>query len=282
MKPAPFDFARAGSVAEAAKLLGAAAGEARPIAGGQSLGPMLNLRLARPALLVDVSRIAALREVAEDADGVRVGALATHAAIEDGAVSDPANGLLRRAASGIAYRAVRTRGTVGGSLAHADPAADWPPVMLALDATIGARGAGGGREIAAADFFAGPFATALAPDEILEWVRVPRLSAGARWGHCKVCVKPGDFAESLAVVVLDGARGVRRAALAGPDRPPLRLDAAAEALAGAQGWSEALDARVRAAADEEIRAAGFCDPGDRYAANLHRTAVARAARQALA
>ena len=205
MKPAPFDFARAASLDEAIALLAAAHGEARPLAGGQSLGPMLNLRAARPALLVDISRIAALQAVDEDAGGITIGAAVTHAAIEDGAVADVANGLMRRTAAGIAYRAVRNRGTIGGSLAHADPAADWPPVMIALDATIQACGPAGSRQIAAESFITDILSTALAPAEILESIRVMRLSRDARWGHCKICVKPGDFAESLGVVVRDAA-----------------------------------------------------------------------------
>ena len=281
MKPAPFDFARAASLDEALALLASARGDARPLAGGQSLGPMLNLRAARPALLVDISGIDALKAVREDADGITIGASATHAAVEDGKVADVANGLMRRAAAGIAYRAVRNRGTVGGSLAHADPAADWPPVMIALDAAIQARGVSGARRIAAGAFVTDILSTALEPGEILESVRVPRLSGAARWGHCKICVKPGDFADSLGVVVRDDARGLCRAVVAGPSRAPARLDSVAGLIARAAGWSDGLAARIEEAARADIAAAAFCDPDDRYAVNLHRTAIARAAREAL-
>ncbi len=282
MKPVSFDFARAASLDEACALLAGAEGEARPLAGGQSLGPLLNLRLARPALLVDISRIAALRAVSEDEDGLTLGALTTHAAIEDGAVPDCANGLLRRVASGIAYRAVRNCGTLGGSLAHADPAADWPPVMIALDAVLRLHGPAGGREVAVSEFATDAFTTALARGEVLTEIRLPRLSPAARWGHCKICVKPGEFAESLAVALRDDGRGVARAVLAGASRPPVRLAAVAALIAEAPRWSEALDATIRAAVEDEIAAAGFCDPQDRYLVNLHRTAVSRAAREALA
>ncbi len=281
MKPAPFDFARAASLDEAVSLLASAAGEARPLAGGQSLGPMLNLRVARPALLVDISRIEALKAVSEDADGITIGASVTHAAIEDGEIAELTNGLMRHAAAGIAYRAVRNRGTIGGSLAHADPAADWAPVMIALDAAIQVRGPSGSRQIPAAAFITDILSTVLEPGEILESVRVPRLSGDATWGHYKVCVKPGDFADSLGVVVRDPARGVCRAVIAGPTRAPARLESVAGLIESAPGWSEDLAERIREAASADIAALSFCDPDDRYAVNLHRTAIARAAREAL-
>ncbi len=281
MKPAPFDYARAASLDEAVALLGGADGEARPLAGGQSLGPMLNLRIARPSLLVDLSPIAALRAVSEDENGVTVGASVTHAAVEDGEVPDVAGGLLHRAASGIAYRAVRNRGTVGGSIAHADPAADWPPVMMALGATLRIRGPDGGRSIDADRFIVDPLTTVLERGEVVEAIRVPRLSASARWGHCKICIKPGDFAESLAVVVRDPDRSHCRAALAGPTHAPVLLDGVASLIAEADGWSDDLAGAVREAASDGIAAAGFAEPGDRYAVNLHATALARAAREAL-
>ena len=279
MKPAPFDYARAGSLDEAIGLLAAADGEARPLAGGQSLGPMLNLRIARPSLLVDLSAVAELREVSEDEDGATVGASVVHAAIEDGEVPDVTGGLMRRAAAGIAYRAVRNRGTVGGSLAHADPAGDWAPVMMALGASLGIRGPEGGRSVDADAFIADALTTVLEPGEIVEAIRVPRLSEGARWGHCKLCVKPGDFAESLAVVVRDSNRC--RAALAGPTHAPIVLEDVAGLIAGAEGWTDALAGEIRQAAGREIAAAGFADTGDRYAMNLHATATVRAAREAL-
>ncbi len=281
MKPAPFDYARASSLDEAISLLDGADGEARPLAGGQSMGPMLNFRLARPTLLVDISRIDELTAISEDPDSVTVGAAVTHAAIEDGAVADVANGLIGHAASGIAYRAVRNRGTIGGSLAHADPAADWPPVMMALDAVIAVRGADGGRDVAAGELVTGVMTTALEPGEILASIRIPRLSAEATWGHYKVCVKPGDFAESLGVVVHDRGRGRCRAVIAGPSGPPAYLDGVARLIDSADGWSETLGEDIKEAAGADIRAASFCDEGDRYASNLHRVAIMRAAREAL-
>ena len=281
MKPAPFDYARAGSLDEAVGLLSGAGGDARPLAGGQSLGPMLNLRIARPALLVDLSPIAELREVSEDEDGVTIGASVVHSAVEDGEVPDVTGGLMRRAASGIAYRAVRNRGTIAGSLAHADPAGDWAPVAMALGASLGVMGPEGGRTVAADAFIVDPLTTVLEPGEIVEAIRIPRLSGSACWGHCKLCVKPGDFAESLAVVVRDPDRAHCRVALAGPTHAPILLDGVAGLVAEADGWSDALAGEIKDAAGSGIAAAGFADTGDRYAMNVHATVTVRAAREAL-
>jgi aerobic carbon-monoxide dehydrogenase medium subunit len=185
MKPAAFEY----STDQA--LLGRP--DAKPLAGGQSLGPMLNLRLARPAILVDVKH---LRGVTEHADWVRLGAATTHANIEDGSVPDPTGGLLRHVARGIAYRAVRQRGTLGGSLAHADPAADWPSVMAALGATIITSA---GRRLPAETFMTAPFTTALRPGEIITAIEIPR-HAGP-WGHCKLNRKTGEFAHAIGIAL---------------------------------------------------------------------------------
>lgn len=277
MKPASFEFARAGDLDEAIRLLGE--DDSRPYAGGQSLGPMLNLRLVRPRLLVDISGVSDLHGFNKDGDGLEVGAGVVHADFEDGRVPDVANGLLSHAASTIAYRAVRNRGTIGGSLAHADPAADWPPVLMALDAVVAVVGPGGGREVGVGDLISGPLSTTLAQGEIIRSVRVPRLAADARWGHHKVSVKPGDFAESLAVVVT--APPLARVALAGPSSQPLRLKAVEGVVGGSGRWSAELGEEIRRTARDEIVAAGFVDESDGYAVRLHATAASRAAEEAL-
>jgi len=222
MKPAPFDYVRPASLAEAMRLLQEGGGAARPLAGGQSLGPMLNLRLAQPKLLVDVTGIPELSGAAERGDTVVIGAAVTHAAIEDRRVPDIGQGVLTRIAATIAYRAVRNRGTMGGSLAHADPAADWPTALTALGATVIVRGAGTPHAVAIRDFIAGPFMTALQPGEIVQAIEIPKLSASARWAWYKVCRKPGEFASTIAAVLVDPARGIRRAVIgATGDRPVL-------------------------------------------------------------
>jgi carbon-monoxide dehydrogenase medium subunit len=208
MKAAPFEHVSPASVNEAISLLTKGGGTARVLAGGQSLGPMLNLRLTRPTKLVQVNRLSELSGVAHDDDSVTIGACVTHAAIADGLVPDIGGaGLLARVAGNIAYRAVRNRGTIGGSLCHADPAADWVTVLTALNATAVLRGPDGVRDLPVAAFVLGAFRTTLAPGEMLCAVRVPRLGRDARWGYVKACRKPGDFAHAMAAVLLTAHSG---------------------------------------------------------------------------
>lgn len=235
MKPAAFEHVAPDGLAQALALL---AEGAQPLAGGQSLGPMLNLRLVRPARVVDIKRLPGLRGFTETATHLTLGAATTHAEIEDGLVPDATNGLMRHVAHGIAYRAVRNRGTLGGSLAHADPAADWPSVMAALGATILTSG---GRRIPAEGFSRAPFTTALAPGEIILAVEIPRLSPGARWGYCKINRKIGEFAKTIGIAISEPPR-LLAGAVEGPptlldtiEDIPARLpwlDAAARRLAG--------------------------------------------------
>lgn len=196
MKSAAFEYLRPGSLAEAVAMLD---GDSRPFLGGQSLSPPMNLRLARPRRLVDLKAVG-LRDFAADTGHVHLGAGHTHAAIEDGVMEDMTMGLLPHVASGIAYRGVRNRGCLGGSLAHADPAADWLTVLMLLGGTVRTNARG----IAAGDFCTGAYSTALAADEILTGCDLPRLSARARWGWCKINRKTGAFADALGGAVLDG------------------------------------------------------------------------------
>lgn len=236
MKPAAFDHSSPAELADALKLL--AQPGAKPLSGGQSLSPMMNLRLVRPTTLVDIKRLPGLRGVMATAERVRFGAATTHAEIEDGTVPDPTNGLMPHVAHGIAYRAVRNRGTLGGSLAHADPAADWPSVMAALGATIITSQ---NRRIPAGGFILAPFTTALTPGEIILAVEVPRLPPGARWGYCKINRKIGEFAKAIGIAI-ETPRSLLAGAVEGPpvrleslDDIPARLphlDAATQRLAG--------------------------------------------------
>jgi aerobic carbon-monoxide dehydrogenase medium subunit len=221
MKAAAFELARPGDLAEASALL--LQPGARPLAGGQSLGPMLNLRLVRPALLVQLSGIAALHGVEVTHEAVTIGACVTHAAIADGRVPDVGKGVLARVAEGIAYRAVRNRGTIGGSLCHADPAADWVTTLTALGAEALTSFS---RRLPMAAFVHGAFQTALQPGELLLAVRVPRLGASARWGFAKACRKPGEFAHAMAAVLIDPARGISRAVIGATGTAPRVLDGA--------------------------------------------------------
>ena len=263
MKAAAFAYARARSTAHAVELLAEHPGS-RPVAGGQSLGPMLNLRLARPTQLVDIRRCPDLRRYEESSDAVVYGAGITHAEIEDGTVPDPSPGWLRHAARNIAYRAVRNHGTIGGSLAHADPAADWPAVLAALGAQVWIEGPAGARAEALASFLRGPFATSLAPGEILTAVRVPRPSPSARFGYCKLAAKSGEFAQALAVVLEDPEGGTHRAVIGAIERTPLIVESSAPFSGEVAVTRALLDARLPA---------GTGGP-------LHAAALARAARAA--
>ena len=175
MKPVAFDYERAASLSDAARLLARPASSVKPLAGGQSLGPMLNLRLAQPDLLVDITSIPELTAVTDGGDHLEIGACVTHSDIEDGRVPDHFAGLLRQVAGRIAYRAVRNRGTVGGSLAHADPAADWISALslIGADAIVWSRK--GPRTIPVADLVLSSFTTTLQADELIRAVRIPKL-----------------------------------------------------------------------------------------------------------
>ena len=150
------------------------------------------------------------RPCTRTADSITIGATVTHAAIEDGRIADPTGGFLARVARGIAYRAVRSRGTIGGSLAHADPAADWLSCLTALGAEVLVRGAQGARSVALAGFMRGAMETELAHDELVVGIRVPKFSSRARFGYHKICRKTGEFAEAIGVVVDDPDRDVVR------------------------------------------------------------------------
>lgn len=248
MKPASFDYVRADSVTAAARALAADPGETTVLAGGQSLMPMMNMRIARPSTLVDIGGLAELRQVREERAGVLFGALTTHADIEDGRVADPAGGMLRCVAAGIAYRAVRNVGTVGGSVAHADPAADWPAALLALGAWVHLAGDdSSARRLAIDDFLSEPFETAREPGEVVTAIEVPALADGARWRYAKSCRKAGEFAEALAAVVLEPERGRARVVVGATGSRPVLLAGLAERLAGGtapdrDGCAEAIAA----------------------------------------
>ncbi len=231
MKPVAFDYERPTTLSDAAMLLGQANGFSKVLAGGQSLGPMLNLRLAQPELLVDITSIAELTAVDDSQDHLEIGACVTHANIEDGRIPDHFGGLLQRVAGRIAYRAVRNRGTVGGSLAHADPAADWLSALslAGADATIATPR--GSRTVAVADLVLSSFTTVIRPDEIIRSVRIPKFSAGARWGFYKFSQKAGEFAHAIGGVLHDPARGRFRAVIGAIETAPIVV-ADASALFG--------------------------------------------------
>lgn len=276
MKAARFDYLRARDVSEATAALAKSDGDAKLLAGGQSLGPMLNLRLARPGLLVDISRLDALRGIEETRDAWLIGAAVTHSRLEDAAGRMAGGEMLCEVAAGIAYRSVRNRGTIGGSLAHADPAGDWPLALAALGATIVARRADGGvRRIPAESFMVSTFTTELAPTEIIERVEVPKLSPPARHGYFKFCRKAGEFPEASATAILDRANGRAVIYVGALDGPPRPLPALAKAVADGGEGAATREAALNAIAS----AAPHLDPVDRA---MHAGTVLRAIRRALA
>jgi carbon-monoxide dehydrogenase medium subunit len=227
MKAAAFAAIRPTDLAAATALLNDGIG--RPIAGGQSLGPMLNLRVARPERVVPLDRLPDLLGAAATPDAVTLGACTTHAAIADGRTPDIGDGILAGIAGGIAYRAVRTRGTIGGSLCHADPAADWLTTLTALGASVQTTT----RTIPVAEFVVGAYRTVLAADEIVRAVRVPRPCAVARFGYHKLCHKPGAFAHAMAAILLDSVTGTHRLAIGATGGVPILLTGDAASLDGA-------------------------------------------------
>jgi aerobic carbon-monoxide dehydrogenase medium subunit len=229
MKAARFDYMRAGHVAEALAALANKEG-AKLLAGGQSLGPMLNLRLVRPALLVDVSRLEALQQLEDTGRAWRVGAGVTHARLEDMSGRLPGGEMLCEVAAAIAYRSVRNRGTIGGSLAHADPAADWPVALAALGASVNIRGLTS-RSTLVERFIKGAFTTTLAANEIIETIDVPKLSRARRYGFYKFCRKTGEFAEASAAAVFDPETGVARIFLGSLRGVPQPLTSLAQEVA---------------------------------------------------
>jgi len=219
MKPVDFAYLRPRTLQEALAALATHA-DAKLMAGGQTLGPMLNLRLAQPATVIDITRIAELGRVTEEPDAVTIGAIVTHAAIEDGRSVDPTGGFLARVAHGIGYRAVRVRGTIGGSLAHADPAADWVSCFSVLGAEVAIAGQSGLRRVPVAQFMRGALDTALAPGEILTGVRIARPSPAARFGYSKFCRKEGEFADAIGAALIDPERRIFTLAASTPAGAP--------------------------------------------------------------
>jgi aerobic carbon-monoxide dehydrogenase medium subunit len=235
--------------------------------------PMLNLRLAPVGKLVDLGRIDALKRAEEQVSSIRYGALLTHAAFEDRRVPDGSNGLMHYIGGQIAYRAVRTRGTIGGAIALADPAADWLTTVVALEGEIAIAGAKGHRTIAAADFVVGPYMTALDEGEIIEAIIVPRRPAGERWGHYKATRKTGEYADSMAIALNDASSRKVRLVIGATEGAPLVMMKTAASCA--QGVSRE---QVAAILHEELVASGRDFAPAKL--HLHRTNALRALQQA--
>lgn len=274
MKPVAFDYVRPATVREAISILSENP-EAKVLAGGQTLGPMLNLRLAQPAVLVDITRIPELTRIDETVDELTLGACITHASIEDGCVPDLGHNVLARVARGIAYRAVRSRGTIGGSLAHADPAADWLSLLTALDASVQVYGRGGERAIPLTSFIIGPMMTDLAPDELVVAIRIPKLSRHARVGYNKICRKAGDFADAIGVAVYDPDRERVRLVAGAIGGRPIVIGDVRPPLAG----QPAARAQCLGSLQSLLQSAGL--GADVYELNIHTATLQRALNEVL-
>jgi aerobic carbon-monoxide dehydrogenase medium subunit len=271
MIPSKFDYQRPASLDEAVHILGNAGDDAKVIAGGQSLLPLLRLRLANPELLVDIGGLGELRGVRDEGDSLLIGARTTHYELVGDPLIAEHCGLIGQAAGTVADPAVRHRGTIGGSLAHGDPAGDLPAVALALEATLTARGPAGDREIAAADFFVDYLTTALQPAEILTGIRVPKLGG---WGyHYEKFHRTAQSWATVGVAALtrrsNGQVAEARVGLTNMGPVPVRATAAEAAAAGAQASREALRSAA-SHADE-----GTEPPGDLHGAPDYRRHLAR-------
>lgn len=252
MKPAPFEYHAPRTIEEAVALLAELAPrDGRVLAGGQSLVPTMAFRLARPAHLIDINGIAALDHLAIEGEELVIGACVRHAAFRRPVVEGPLGRLLAEVAGNIAHDPIRRRGTFCGSIAHADPAAEWCLVAATLDATMVARSVRGTRRIAAADFFAGIMTTTLAEDELLVETRLPLLAGDMRAGFVEFSRRAGDFAIAMVLAIYRAEEGrvvKARLGIGGAEARPRRIPEAEAALVGRPPDAESLAAAAEAAA----------------------------------
>jgi carbon-monoxide dehydrogenase medium subunit len=282
MKLPPFDYACPTSVSEAVALLTSHDGDAKPLAGGQSLVPMLAFRVASPTLLVDLRKVAELRQIRITNEGVALGAMVRWREILDDARLRTAHPLLLAAVAHVAHYQIRNRGTVGGSMAHADPAAEMPGIAVACEAKIKAVGKAGARVIDAADFFQGPLMTALQAGEIITEILLPLWPAKRRFGFREFARRRGDFAMAAAAVFYDDDGGKARNAHVGAigvADTPLRLKAAEDAINGNR-IDEGVIAKAEAAASASVDPADDIHASGAYRKALIGVMVERALRDA--
>lgn len=282
MKPAPFDYRCADSVQEALEWLATYADEAKVMAGGQSLLPMLNFRVVRPAWVIDISRLVELDFVRErDDGGLTIGAMVKHRAVEASPVVASRFPIIPEAMRHVAHLAIRNRGTMGGSLSHADPAAEWPMLALLLDADIVIQSVRGERTVPASRFFTGPLSTALADDELLVRVEFPGLAAHGS-AFEEFSRRAGDFALAAVGVILEVSAGRiarARVAMMGVAETPVRRTAAEGVLMG-QVLSDELVSRAVSAACDSLQPQQDLQASSDYRRHLAGVMLARAIRRA--
>lgn len=285
MKPAPFEYQAPGSLEAALDLLARHGGEAKLLAGGQSLIPVMNFRLAEPSLLVDINKLADLDFIRRDDDGgLRIGALTRQRRLERDPLVAEVAPLLHETVPWVAHPQIRNRGTFGGSLAHADPAAELPAVAVALGARIRLQRAGGERWVDARDFFAGLFTTALEPDEILTEIALPPLPPRTGWAFLEVARRHGDYAQIgvAALVTLDDSgrcREARLVYLSAGDRP-VEAREAARLLEGQEISPATITAAAEKASRDEIDPAGDVHASAGFKRHLARVLTGRVLRKA--
>ena len=278
MKPAYFEYRSPRSIEEAVDLLGQEGEDGKVLAGGQSLVPSMNFRLARPTFIVDINRVPGLGGV-EVVDGrLSVGALVRHVELERTSLTDPLGELLRRAGRCVGHLPIRIRGTFGGSLVHADPAAEWCLIAATTGAEMRTERVRGGRVIPAEDFFETVFTTAMTEDELLVEARLPLLGDGAHVGFAEFSRRAGDFALVAAAAVLwvdDGRIRAARIGLGGVAGHPVRAVRAEEVLVG-DSLTPAVSAEAASAAALEVEPIGDIHGSPDYRRDLVRAMVVRA------
>jgi len=279
--PLAFDYEVAESVDHAIDLLGQHGEEAKLLAGGHSLLPIMKLRLAAPAVLVDLGRLEDLRYVRDEGDHIAVGAMTRHTEVEHNQLLQEQCGLLAYTTSLVGDPQVRHRGTIGGSIAHGDAASDLPSALLALEGTFVVKGSGGERTVAAADFFEDYLQTALTPDEVLTEIRVPKLGQNAGWSYKKFNRRAQDWAVVGAAAVVERSNGSissARIGLTNMGSTPVRAIAAENALSGASADSVA---EATSSADEGTSPASDIAASSEYRRHLARVLSRRAVEEAL-
>lgn len=285
MIPAPFDYVQARSLEEAISLLQRHGEEAKLLAGGHSLIPMMKLRLVRPSLLVDIGGLEELRYIREEGEEVAIGALALHSDVARSPLVREKAPLLAQAASVIGDVQVRNRGTIGGSLAHADPAADYSAAVLASEATLVAQGPVGRRAIPAREYFLGPFTTALEPEEVLVEVRVPALAPGTGAAYLKFPHPASGFAVvgcAALVTVRGGEVTGARVAFTGVAGSPFRDDGVEGAVVGRPAEAEAMAEAAALAAQAVDYPLSDVFASGRYRVHLAKVFARRALAEAVA
>lgn len=257
MKPPSFDYVLADTVEDALSALASLGPDAKILAGGQSLVPMLNFRLLRPTTLVDINRIASLSFIRDEAQTIRIGALTRHHRLETSPVIAAHLPVIAEAMKHVAHLAIRNRGTIGGSLSHADPAAELPMMAMLLDAKLAIASAAGMRTVAAREFFVDALTTDLRDGEILDEIEIPKLAPQSGWGFAEVSRRAGDFALAAAAAILTlrgGSVAEARIAVMGVGKTPLRMPEAETTLVGQTVSPDLLEKAaeaVRAAVEPE-------------------------------